>query len=430
MNTVMGGKMGTETKQSALRSNRIARRYIIFFFAFFALFLAALLNDSWLLFRATYFLGLAGVFGFLWTRFNSTRGIRASFAVPVIHLEAGKTLTVSFSVQNSSALPRLWLEVSLCSTIPGEHINQVVSLSGNGNKKWSVSVTSLKRGLYSVGPLNVSSRDPFGLLVQRQVYGEPLEIIVFPETEDLPFFDPRLDERGAARLSRRSHHFLFSQAGGVRPYVSGDSYRRIHWPSTAKTGKLMVKVLDSDATDYVWLVLDMQREAHSADGKSEEHLVKVAASVAKALLEAGRAVGLIYYGEQRRFVEVGRGRDQLFSVLRALAVAEARGHTPLHQVISNEMPVLSSGSSCIVLGASLEPELVFAAEELREQGASPRMVLLDADGFGMKASLPVLLSRLKFQSIGVYVVSPGRSLANDLNDSGQAVAALMPIELR
>lgn len=426
----MGEKMGTEAQPEVVKSDRPARRYVIILIGFLVLFLAALFNDSWLLFRATYVLGLAGIFGFLWTLLNSTRSVKASFSVPPGNLESGKVLDLTLSVHNSSRLPRLWLEVSLTSSLPGDPINRLLSLKGDENREWSVSISSLKRGLYTIGPLNVASRDLFGLFVQRDVHGEAQEIIVFPETVNLPYFDPWLGEKGKTQLSRKVRDFLFTQVGGIRPYVSGDSFRRIHWPSTVRTGKLMVKVLESHSTDDVWLVLDMQEKVHSSDGVSEEHLVKAAASVAKALLEAGQAVGLIYYSKERCFIEAGRGKDQLFNILRVLAIAEAKGRIPVYRVIGNELLALSRGSSCIVFTTSPEPEVVFAVEDLRHEGISPRIVVLKQDNRDTRPLLPDLMARLRVRSHGVYIASPGRPLSDDLNDMAPVAPDDMPVEVK
>jgi uncharacterized protein (DUF58 family) len=262
------------------------------------------------------------------------------------------------------------------------------------------------------------------------VYGKPVEVLVFPETEDLPYFDADMDKKGSAHFSRMFRDFLSSQVAGVRPYVSGDSLRHIHWPSTARTGKLMVKTLDSDTADYVWLVLDMQEAAHSAGGASEEYLVKVAASVAKKLLEAGRSVGLIYYGEERHLVEIGRGAAHLWNLLRALAVARARGHIPLPQVVWNEMPLLCRAFSIIVFSAGVETDLIFAVDDLKNQGTMPRIVLLDHDSFEMAGSASPLLAGFRARGLVTYLLSAGQSLSEGLDDRKLGAAPKIPIGVR
>ena len=49
------------------------------------------------------------------------------------------------------------------------------------------------------------------------------------------------------------------QAAGVREYSPGDPLSRVHWPTTVRRDKLMVKEFDEDSQSSVWLLLDAQK---------------------------------------------------------------------------------------------------------------------------------------------------------------------------
>lgn len=393
----------------------------------------ALLNDSWLLYRAAYFLALCGILGLLWTRLNNTGGIQASFESSAAQLEAGQSLELKISVENPSPVPKLWLETNLPSDIPaapttfvgrpgrrsrrpGVSFDRVVSLSAYGKKAWSYFTPPLKRGLYHAGPVRVAATDPFRFRKNATEYSGITELLVYPRTEVLPAFDPYLDRKQAAQAASAARSFFSDQAAGVRQFVYGDSLRRVHWPSTARTGKLMVKVLDASVSHQIWLVLDMHKGSNSTDGQSEDAIASAAASVARRLLDGGLVVGLLYYGRERFLLRSGRGKEHLFGILKALAVARAEGTVPITQAILRESSILLPGSSAIVFTPSADATLPHCLDGLKSRGCSVRVVLLDPDSFGMNSPSVPMAQALRQRGITTYPLAKGQPLAGALTD--------------
>lgn len=375
----------------------------------------ALFNDSWLLYRAAYFLALGGLFGFLWSRVNDPSSLKVHFETSATEVQAGDTVNITLSVENISTWPRLWLKACLPVSIPGVSFQQVVSLRGYDDKSWSFPTPPLKRGFYTLGPPSITSVEV--LHGRANVTNETGEILVYPRTEELPLFDPFLSRTPGAPLSRNAWSFSSYQVGGIRNYVYGDSLRRVHWPSSAKAGKLMVKVLDTASSYQVWLLLDMQKEFHSADGESEECLVTAAASVAKKLLAAGFTVGLLGYGVERLVVTPGRGSEQLWNILRVLAVVKAEGRTPLTYVIRKEKPLLTQGFSVIIFTPGAGPALLPSLEELRSSGSDLKAVLWESANPEMSGTTVDLAARLRQFGIATYQLKTGEPLSRALSDN-------------
>lgn len=81
----------------------------------------------------------------------------------------------------------------------------------------------------------------------------------------------------------------------VREYQPLDDVRRIHWPSTARTGTLMVRREEQAWDPTAWLVLDSRAVVHPLRGDvapSFEWLLTVAASLGTALLAEGYEVSI------------------------------------------------------------------------------------------------------------------------------------------
>jgi len=399
----------------------------------------ALLNDSWLIYRAAYFLALCGLLGLLWTLLSNKRGIQAKLESSSTQVEAGQELELKVSMENPSPTPKIWLESNLPSDIPavpasgasltgrrspqaGASFARVVSLPAYGKKEWAYFTPPLKRGLYHAGPLRLAATDPFLFQANTAEYSGVAEFLVYPRTEELPSFDPHLDRKQAAQAASAARSFFSDQAAGVRQFVYGDSLKRVHWPSTARTGKLMVKVLDASVSHQIWLVLDMHEGSNSTDGQTEEAMASAAASVAMRLLDRGLAVGLLYYGRDRFLLRSGRGKEHLFGILKALAVAKAEGAVPITQAISRESSLLPPGSSAIVFTPSADAALPRCLEALKSKGCSVRVVLLDPVSFGMSSLSQPMAQALRHLGITTYPLAKGQPLSEALrDDSGVAV---------
>ena len=114
-----------------------------------------------------------------------------------------------------------------------------------------------KRGIYAIGPARLDSGDLFGIFEQVKEVGPNQTLTVFPTL--LPFSEmgfPAEDPFG----DRRSRRRLFEDPNrpmGVREYRPEDSFRRIHWPATARTGQLQVKVYQPTSGQVMMVCLNV-----------------------------------------------------------------------------------------------------------------------------------------------------------------------------
>jgi uncharacterized protein (DUF58 family) len=142
-----------------------------------------------------------------------------------------------------------------------------------------------QRGVFDIGPVEVPRADPFGLCRTVQRMGESQRISVHPRLlslQPLPT-GASLNLEGPSSDSSPQGSITFHR---IREYVVGDELRKVHWPSTAKTGKLMVRHNVDTAQPYTVVLLDLNPDRYSEE--SFEEAVDVAASVLTSLC-AGRA---------------------------------------------------------------------------------------------------------------------------------------------
>src|SRR5205814_6712043 len=120
----------------------------------------------------------------------------------------------------------------------------------------------------------------------------------------LPSRFPLGEERSPNRLFSDPH-----RVAGIRPYVQGDSVRRVHWKATARTGTVQVKTYDPSATLRVMLFLNVDTMPMAWFGIRVDLLelaICATASVAAHLTHERYQVGLVANGALAR--TVGRVR--------------------------------------------------------------------------------------------------------------------------
>ena len=155
----------------------------------------------------------------------------------------GTRVTVRLDVTNPSSLPTsfLLLEDRLPPALGRPARLVVTGVGGRGTQRASYSIVPQARGRYGIGPLTVDRTDAFGLSRRRVVLEGREELLVTPEIEDLRA--PSEAASGSSVGGARSRQLLRTgeEYYTMRGYQEGDDLRRIHWPSVARTGELMIR---------------------------------------------------------------------------------------------------------------------------------------------------------------------------------------------
>jgi uncharacterized protein (DUF58 family) len=290
----------------------------------------------------------------------------------------------SLSLENHSVIPKLWIQVSDGSTLPGHHAGYVSSVGPHQRIAWRAKTVCRRRGRFTLGPVTATTGDPLGLFRRELVLAPEHQLLVLPPTLALSHFElvPGLMP-GRGRGSQRSLQTT-TNVVTVRNYVPGDALTRIHWPSTARLGQFMVKEFDLDPTIDVVLLLDLDRESQAGEGDSstEEYGVTMAASVAAYLLRQQElSVGLYVSGSAESGLALDRGERQLDRVLELLAVAHATRRVSLTEALATQETRLARNTVLVVITPSTELDWPEALHHLQRRGVRPLVILMDPQSF-------------------------------------------------
>jgi uncharacterized protein (DUF58 family) len=400
---------------------------------------AAFGTNRQLFYQIWYLLTALIAFAFVWS-WTSLRWLDVERKTPATRSQVGKIAEEHFAVYNRAPFPKLWLEVIDHSTLPGHVASRVVSSLGRKQSRtWSVKTRCLQRGRYLLGPLTLQSGDPFGLFPRRRALPQLGErsFIVYPAIIDLPFFAPLMGPLSGGESMHRRTHFVTTNVAGIRDYVPGDSFNRIHWPSTARTNRLISKEFELDPTADVWLFLDLDRsvqlECEPPEQEPEltglpwersyrlrltpstvEYAVTILASLAKHFTDQDQAVGLIGYSRHREVIPADRGERQLTKMLELLAVIQAEGRIPMSDVLTAEGTHLGRNTTAVVVTPTGDERTIMAAYDLQRRGVKVVAIILDAESFGSSLSNAHVPARLAAAGILTYIVREGDDLAHAL----------------
>jgi uncharacterized protein (DUF58 family) len=182
-------------------------------------------------------------------------------------------------------------------------------------------VPTERRGRYEIGPLRASVGDPFGLSSRVWRAAGLDEVVVQPRVHDVMPLpegggdDLDSDDRRVVGQLDVAGEFLM-----LREYAPGDDLRRVHWKSTARHQRLMIRQDESRRRAPVLVLLDVRSAAHNRE--SFELAVEAVASIVTSLERDQRRVEVRTTSGER----LGQaGRRHLASLMDELAVIEPTG---------------------------------------------------------------------------------------------------------
>ena len=310
----------------------------------------------------------------------------------------GEEVQLEVEVANRKLLPLPWIqiddempeEVTLLKgkTGPSHKATRVVlsnllSLWWYHRIKRRYPIRCLQRGYFAFGPARVQSGDLFGFFKREMEVPQVNYLMVYPRI--LPLEKLGIPSKQPLGDIRTRHIFEDPILTlGVRDYHFGDSLKRIHWKTTARTGKLQTKVFEPTTTVDVGIFLDVRTMVPPLWGFIPELLelsIAAAASISNYAVAQGYRVGL-YVNQSKRFssesirIAPSQHPDQLLHMLEALAQVHPLETIAIEKLIQRESSGLPWGSTMVIVTAALTDALLSTLFKMRRAGRMVALVLV------------------------------------------------------
>jgi uncharacterized protein (DUF58 family) len=315
----------------------------------------------------------------------------------------GEETSVQIEIENRKLLPVSWLRIQDPwprnigptdeSVLAPSHIQDQGLLTNIFSLRWferarrRYHLRFVRRGVYAVGPAQLLSGDIFGIYEESRTAKEVQLLTVFPKIiplveMDLPAEDPLGDRRSRRRLFEDPNRPM-----GVREYHPEDSLRRVHWPATARTGELQVKVYQPTSGEVMVVCLNVSTFERTWEGVYPpmlEYLVSVAATICNQGIQGGYRVGLIANGciarsDQPFRIPPGRTANQLATLLGALAGVNPVVTAQFERYLLKEIPRVPYGATLVIITAVIPKTLAETLVRLKRHERKITLISLAKD---------------------------------------------------
>ena len=312
---------------------------------------------------------------------------------------AGRPLAIHYDLENRRTLAAvLAMEVvdelqPVDRTIPGairlepRIVFDRVPPRRRGHVRWASVAPA--RGEYRFTNSALITRAPFGFLERSETVSTPGGLIIYPDVARLARRWRRFD-REATESRKGSRHDRTAQQQeyhGMRDYRAGDSLRWIHWRTTARLGRPMVKEFEQQGQQGLAVLLDpwLPRSRISSEHREAlERVVRFAASVCyDTCRQQGRRLLLGWTGAVPEVRHGPSSTRLLHELLGALATLRGSSEGQLAMLCESMPPAILREARIVVVStrpvslmdqSTRSPRLAQAMA----RGLGNRLIVLDA----------------------------------------------------
>ena len=232
-----------------------------------------------------------------------------------------------------------------------------------------------RRGAYDLMSLQGASSFPAGLFKSGAKLRQADRFLVYPQVTKFDSLDiPHGGNYQPGGIAVASQVGDSTEFIGTRDWRQGDRIRDIHWPSSARVGKLIAKEFREEYFVRLALVLDVEAQTLRSE-RQLEIAISIAAGIADVLCRMEYVVDIFAAGTDVYHFRAGRALayfDNVLEVLACLESCQRMNRSALESVLLAEAERLSGA---ILVMSDWDAEREQMVQSLRAQGLSVRVVL-------------------------------------------------------
>lgn len=298
-------------------------------------------------------------------------------------VSAGDTLQYRVVVENQgrrTARKVIIEERSLPAELKFLEEPPVIEVLGPGERtEVSLSLVCATRGAYELQWLQASSFFPSALVKVARRTPEKERLLVYPRFTPLARFDvPHGRNYQPGGIPIASSVGESTELAGTREFREGDRTRDIHWPSLARTGRLVVKEYQEEYFVRLAMVLDVETRSNQDDSLFERSL-SLAAGIADVLARQEYIIDLFAAGSQVFHFQAGRALAHFEHILEILACLQSEDRLDVHALEAALLPEARKLSAVILVMMDWDEARAELLRKLKAHGVAVRVLSVRPD---------------------------------------------------
>ncbi|MDR1754051.1 MAG: DUF58 domain-containing protein [Eubacterium sp.] len=235
---------------------------------------------------------------------SALKGLEYSIRVSAHEVFEGDEIEIIESVSNLKTFPIPWIKIELAvsrwlefsgtepDVISGlRFVPSIFMLWGHRRCTRAWKVRCLKRGVYRLDDIRLYSSDFFGLCSSSTLISANEEIVVLPIPCEQLIFSFHNDLLwGITPVLRFIADDPFS-ISGVREYRD-EPISRIHWPSTAKTGEIVVYNTEYTTHNHILYLINFQFSEFGELAPAADSFIESSIKAVVWFLEKAKSAGI------------------------------------------------------------------------------------------------------------------------------------------
>ena len=262
-------------------------------------------------------------------------------------VEAGSSFHVFLSLSNAKRLLPAFAVYAI-DRLPGAPwlrpaFAYAEAVPASGTERACYSMNLRRRGVYQFAPTRLESAFPFGIFRAAAYAGVPAQLVVYPKMMQVSsaFFEEterRLDEIRVWRRTPYEEDFR-----GLREYHHGDNPKWIHWRTSARMRKKLVREFEKPESKRITMLLETLINPRAMNNRRRAHLemgVRFAASLGLECVRRGYEFSFLAYTPERTVVTIGGDSPNIETLLDVLAALAPTRSGSVGDLLAHMNPVL------------------------------------------------------------------------------------------
>ncbi|MDD7795365.1 DUF58 domain-containing protein [Clostridium sp. 'White wine YQ'] len=198
------------------------------------------------------------------TRRNGFRNLKIKRTIKNNKVQIGEEIFVTTTIENKKWLPISFLHLQqdipsdLTTELNKNEVSLFLSIKWHERIKSTFKLKGEKRGVYLLKTVKLSLGDLFGFSSEVMQIDDYNEIIIYPPIKSIDSFYLVSNNIQGDNIIKRWIYKDPIFTRGIREYNVEDRMKDIHWPSSLKANKLMVKEYDYSSDRELIIILNTQ----------------------------------------------------------------------------------------------------------------------------------------------------------------------------